>query len=151
MSQAKRINVILKKCWQSTERHMGYNSVDNIGVHSIQKGASWLQGSWTMGCVAGDDFTGRCICLLMKMMSSNFASLLAFFAPDTDEDWMKTNMGEVFPHFEAAEGMGRLLWMCLASLVQKGTSRFQVRGYRVPPPLSKTSMVSANEELYIEV
>jgi hypothetical protein len=61
---------------------------------------------------AGDEFT----CLL-NMMSSNFASLPAFFAPDSDEDWIKMNMGEVFPHFEAAEGMGCMLWMCLASLV----------------------------------
>jgi hypothetical protein len=67
---------------------------------------------------AGDEFTGRCICLL-NMMSSNFASSPVFFAPDTDEDWIKMNVGEVFPHFEAAEGMGHILWMCLASIVNR--------------------------------
>ena len=63
-----------------------------------------------------DEFTGRCICLL-NMMSSNFASSPAFFAKDTDKDWLKTNVGEVFPNFEATDGMGLILQMCLASLV----------------------------------
>jgi hypothetical protein len=142
-SQSKRISEILKKVLAEHEdevKGMGYDSVNDIGVHSIRKGAAsflaslpggpppaaiCLRGGWTMGHVkdiyfhqmqSGDEFTGRCICLL-NMMSSNFASSPAFFAKDTDEDWMKTNVGEVFPNFEATDGMGRILQMCLASLV----------------------------------
>ena len=80
---------------------MGYNSITDIGIHLIRKGAAsylallpggpspaaiCLQGGWTMGQVkdiyfhqmqAGDEFTGRCISLL-NMTSGEFASLPAF-------------------------------------------------------------------------
>jgi hypothetical protein len=162
-SQAKRISAILKKVLAEHKEevsNMGYDSVDNIVVHSIRKGTAsflaslpgvpppaviCLQGGWTMGHVkdnyfhqmqAGDEFTGRCICLL-NMMSSNFASSPAFFAPDTDKYWIKTNVGEVFPHFESAEGMGRILQMCLASLVHH---RDEVLGFNNPNHIARTSI-----------
>jgi hypothetical protein len=79
--------------------NMGYDSIDDIGVHSIRKGAAsylaslpggpppaaiCLRGGWTMGQIkdiyfhqmqAGDEFTGRCISLL-NMMSANFAAIV---------------------------------------------------------------------------
>jgi hypothetical protein len=85
---------------------------------------------------AGDEFTGRCVSLL-NMMSSNFASSPAFFADDTDEDWIKTNVEEVFPHFvESADGMGRILRMCLASLVHH---KDEVLGFD-PNHIARTSI-----------
>ena len=74
---------------------MGYDSIDDIGIHSVtRKGESThlaslpggpppaelcLIGGWSMGQVrdiywqqtqGGDEFTGRCACLL-SMMSEN--------------------------------------------------------------------------------
>jgi hypothetical protein len=120
---------------------MGYDSIKDIDIHSIHKGAAsylallpggpppaaiCLQGGWTiMGHVkdiylhqmqAGDGFTRRCISLL-NMTSANFASSPAFFDENSDKDWIKTLVHDVFPNFEYAEGMGRILWMCLASLI----------------------------------
>jgi hypothetical protein len=40
-----------------------------------------------------------------------------FFEANTDKDWTKTTIHDVFPFFEPADGMSRILWMCLASLV----------------------------------
>jgi hypothetical protein len=54
---------------------------------------------------------------LLNMISTNFASSPAFFVENTDEDWIKTSVRDVFPNFEYAEGMGSILWMCLASLI----------------------------------
>jgi hypothetical protein len=142
-SQAKRMSSILQRVLKEHEQEvlaMGYDSIKDIGVHSIRKGAAsylaslpggpppaaiCLRGGWTMGQIkdiyfhqmqAGDEFTGRCVCLL-NMMSANFASSPAFFDETTDEDWIQTTVREVFPHFETAEGMGRISRMCLASLV----------------------------------
>jgi hypothetical protein len=140
---ALRISSILQKVLKEHKQVvliMGYNSINDIGLHSIWQGpASYLaslpggpppaviclQGSWTMGHVkdiyfhqmqSGDEFMGQCISLL-NMMSTNFASSPAFFNGNTDEDWIKTTMHDFFPNFESAEGMGCILWMCLASLV----------------------------------
>jgi hypothetical protein len=142
-SQAKRVSSILQKVLKAHEPEvlaMGYDTVNDICVHSIWKGAAsylaslpggsppaaiCLRGGWTMGQVkdiyfhqmqAGDEFTGRCI-FLMNMMSANFASSPAFFNATTDKDWLNTTVSEVFPMFESTEGMGRILRMCLASLV----------------------------------
>jgi hypothetical protein len=41
----------------------------------------------------------------------------AFFDESTDKEWIKTTVSNVFLIFGATEGMGRILWMCLASLV----------------------------------
>jgi hypothetical protein len=144
-SQAKRVSSILQKVLKAHEPEvlaMGYDTVNDIGVHSsIRKGAaSYLaslpggpppaaiclqEGGWTMGQVkdiyfhqmqAGDEFTGRCISL-MNMMSANFASSPAFFNATTDGDGLNTTVHDAFPNFESTEGMVRILQMCLASLV----------------------------------
>ena len=120
---------------------MGYDSISDIGIHSIRKGAAsylaslpggpspaaiCLRGGWTMGQVkdiyfhqmqAGDEFAGRCISLL-NMMSGDFATSPAFFQEDTEEELISNVVSDVFPHFEtSADGMGRILRMCAASLV----------------------------------
>ena len=142
-SQAKRISKILSQVLKEHEQevlNMGYDSISDIGVHSIRKGAAsylaslpggpspaaiCLRGGWTMGQVkdiyfhqmqAGDEFTGRCISLL-NMMSGDFAMSPAFFKEDTDEDLISSTITDVFPHFQSTAGMGRILRMCLASLV----------------------------------
>jgi hypothetical protein len=50
-------------------------------------------------------------------MSANFASSRAFFKANTNADWTKTTVHNVFPYFESADDMGRILWMSLASFV----------------------------------
>jgi hypothetical protein len=120
---------------------MGYDSVSDLGLHSIRKGATsyplaslpgepspdaiCLQGGWTMGQVkdiyfhqmqSGDKFAGRCISLL-NMMSGEFASSPAFFKEDTDEELISRTVNDVFPHFQTTPGMGRILQMCTASLI----------------------------------
>jgi hypothetical protein len=54
---------------------------------------------------------------MLNLMSAKIATLAAFFEANTDEDWTKTTVHDVFPYFELADGMGRILRMCLASLV----------------------------------
>jgi hypothetical protein len=54
---------------------------------------------------------------MLNLMSTNFATSSAFFEANTDEDWTKTTVHDVFPYFESEDGMGRILRMCLASLV----------------------------------
>jgi hypothetical protein len=142
-SQAKRISDILQRVLKEHEQevlNMGYDSIKDIGVHSIRKGAAsylaslpggpppaaiFLRGGWTMGQIkdiyfhqmqAGDEFTGRC-CSLLNMMSADFASSPVFFDDTTNKEWIKTTVCDVFPHFETAEGMGRISRMCLASLI----------------------------------
>ena len=120
---------------------MGYDSISDIGIHSIRKGAAsylaslpggpspaaiCLRGGWTMGQVkdiyfhqmqAGDEFAGRCISLL-NMMSGDFATSPAFFQEDTEEELISNVVSDDFPHFEtSSDGMGRILRMCAASLV----------------------------------
>jgi hypothetical protein len=82
--------------------NMGYNSVNDIGLHSARKGASLylaslpggaqpaavcILGGWSMGQVkdiywrqmqAGDEFVGRSVSLL-SMMNGDFAASPAFF------------------------------------------------------------------------
>jgi hypothetical protein len=104
-SQAKGIGTILSKVLKENKEeviNMGYDSINDICVHSIMKGAAsylallpggpvpaamCLQGGWTMGQVkdiyfhqmqGGNDFTGCCISLL-NMTSGDFAMLPAFF------------------------------------------------------------------------
>jgi hypothetical protein len=68
-SQAKRVSSILQKVLKEHEQevlNIGYDSIHDIGVHSIQKGAAsclaslpgssppaaiYFQGDWTMGQV----------------------------------------------------------------------------------------------------
>jgi hypothetical protein len=119
---------------------MGYDSVDDIGLHSIPKGISTyvaslpggpspaalcLRGGWSMGQVkviyfhqtqGGDKYTGQCSTLL-NMMNGKFASSPTFFDEGVDANWMTDTIGKVFPNFQSIEGMDRILRISLASLV----------------------------------
>jgi hypothetical protein len=138
---------------------MGYDSIDDIGVLSIRKGAALylaslpggpppaaicLQGGWTMGQIkyiyfhqmqAGDKLTGRCISLL-NLMSANFALPPAFLDKSTDKEWVKTMVNNVFPMFGATEGMGRILWMCLPSLVHHRAKALSLDPNHIPRTIS---------------
>jgi hypothetical protein len=143
LNQAKRISNILIQVLKEHEQevlNMGYDSISDIGVHSIRKGAAsylaslpggpspaaiCLRGGWTMGQVkdiyfhqmqAGDEFTGRCVSLL-NMMSAEFATSPAFFKDDADDGLIDETVKAVFPHFFNVGGMGRILRMCTASLI----------------------------------
>jgi hypothetical protein len=142
-SQSARVSALLRKVLKEHEAEvisMGYDSVNDIGLHSIRKGASsylaslpggpqpaavCLRGGWSMGQIrdiywhqmqAGDEFVGRCVSLL-NMMNGDFAASPVFFDESMDEEWIKSTIGEVFPFFESAQGMQRILRMCLASLI----------------------------------
>jgi hypothetical protein len=142
-SQLDRASAILKKVLKENEQEvlsMGYNSVTDIGLHSIWKGVSTylaslpggpspaalcLRGGWSMGQVkdiyfhqtqGGDKFTGRCSTLL-NMMNGEFASSPAFFDDSVDANWMTETIGKVFPNFQSVIGMDRILRISLASLI----------------------------------
>lgn len=117
--------------------------VDEIGTHSIRKGASSyltslpggppaaassLRGGWTMGNVkdryfkyqeAGDQYVGRCLALL-PMLSVDLATSPPFFDIPPGGDYEEKINGIVtlqFSSFDNVFGFERLLRMCLASLV----------------------------------
>jgi hypothetical protein len=142
-SQSERASAILKRVLKEHEAEvlsMGFDSIDDIGIHSCRKGASshlaslpggpppaalCLRGGWSMGQVkdiywhqtqGGDEFTGRCGCML-NMMDDNFASSPAFFDDTVGDDWIQSMTGEVFPEFLSIPGFDRILRMCLASLI----------------------------------
>ena len=118
---------------------MGYDSIDEIGLHSVRKGVSTylasmpggpapaalcLRAGWSMGQVkdiyfhqtdGGDEFVGRCAAML-NMANGEFATSPAFFE-DVDNATLRNAICEVFPHFATTEGMDRILSRCLASLV----------------------------------
>jgi hypothetical protein len=73
---------------------------------------------------------------MLNLMSANFAPSPAFFKANTDEDWTKTTVYNVFPYFELADAMGRILRMCLASLVHH---RDKVLGFE-PNHIARTSI-----------
>jgi hypothetical protein len=142
-SQSARVSVLLRKVLEEHEDEvliMGYDSVTDIGLHSIRKGGSsylaslpggpqpaavCIRGGWSMGQIrdiyyhhmqAGDAFVGRCICGI-SMINGDFAVSPAFFDETMDEEWIKSMVSEVFPFFESVEGMQRILRMSLASLI----------------------------------
>jgi hypothetical protein len=119
---------------------MGYDSINDIGLHSTCKGAALylalllggplpaaicLRGGWSMGQIkdiyfhqmqSGDQFTGRCASLL-NMFWKDFAASPVVFDSTIEESWVNATIAEVFPAFAGIKGMQRILWMCLASLV----------------------------------
>lgn len=120
---------------------MGYN-VEDLGTHSIRKGASTyltslpggpsvaatcIRGGWTMGHIkdryfryfdSGDQFVGRCLALL-NIHSYEFACSPAFF--DVANEKEDTSINDVccvqFPVISKVLGFGQICRMCLASLV----------------------------------
>lgn len=120
---------------------MGYD-VENLGTHSIRKGASTyltslpggpsvaatcIRGGWTMGHIkdryfryfdTGDQFVGRCLALL-NIHSFEFACSPAFFDSTNETDDGKINdvCCSQFPVLSKVLGFGKICRMCLASLV----------------------------------
>ena len=142
-SQSARVSALLRKVLEEHEAEvieMGYDSVKDIGLHSIRKGASSLlaslpggpqpaaiciRGGWSMGQVAdiyyhqmqaGDEFCGRCVTLL-NMMNGDFGASPAHFDDSMDHEWIELMIAEVFPFFTDMHGMQRILQRCLASLI----------------------------------
>ena len=94
---------------------MGYDSIDEIGLHSIRKGVSsylaslpggpppaalCLRGGWSMGQVkdiyfhqtqGGDEFAGRCASML-NLMNGEFATSPAYFKSTVDESDKKKDI-----------------------------------------------------------
>jgi hypothetical protein len=122
--------VILKRVLKEHEAEvlsMGFDCIADIHIHSCRKGASshlaslpggpppaalCLRGGWSMGQVTdiywhqtqgGDEFTGRCGCML-NMMDNNFASSPAFFDDTVGDDWIQSMTGEVFLKFLSIPG-----------------------------------------------
>jgi hypothetical protein len=120
---------------------MGYD-VDDLGTHSIRKGASTyltslpggpsvaaicLRGGWSMGHIkdryfkyfdSGDQFVGRCLALL-NIHSSSFACSPAFFnVIEGSKDDCEVNriVGLQFPVMSKVVGFGRICRMCLGSM-----------------------------------
>ena len=144
-SNAQRVNDILQKVLkehQTEVEAMGQGKIGDFGTHSLRKGVSTylaslpggpspaalsVRGGWSMGTVkdiyfdhaqGGDEFCGRCACLL-NMMDESFSMSALFFAEDADQQLIQDTINSTFPHFCKMEGMGRILRRCLASLVDR--------------------------------
>ena len=142
-SQKQRAGDLLRRCLKEHEGEvlgMGYDSITDIGLHLIRKGVSTylaslpggpspaalsIRGGWSMGQVkdiyfdhseGGDEFCGRCACLL-NLMSSNFATTPVYFLEKVCQKRLDATIGAVFPHFQKIDGMKRILTNCLASLL----------------------------------
>ena len=143
-SVAQRFSDLMKTVLVEHEkevRRMGFPNIDDIGTHSIRKGVSTylaslpggpppaalsVRGGWSMGQVkdiyfdhsnGGDEFTGRCACLL-NMMDLWFSVSPAFFDSDkVDPDEIQDLIDLVFPNFRNILPMQKILEMCLAALV----------------------------------
>jgi hypothetical protein len=142
-SQSARMGNLLKKALKEHEQEvlsMGYDCIEEIGLHSVRKGVSTylasmpggpsaaalcLRAGWSMGQVkdiyfhqtdGGDEFVGRCAAML-NMTNGEFATSPAFFQSTIENETIKGAVQDVFPHFYETEGMERILSRCLASLV----------------------------------
>ena len=142
-SQSARMGNLLKRALQEHKAEvlvMGYNTIDEIGLHSVRKGVSTylasmpggpapaalcLRGGWSMGQVkdiyfhqtdGGDEFVGRCAAML-NMSNGEFAVTPAFFDTNVNRETLKGAVRDVFPHFHNTDGMEKILNRCLASLL----------------------------------
>ncbi|KAL7561466.1 hypothetical protein ACA910_010981 [Epithemia clementina (nom. ined.)] len=118
---------------------LGYQHGD-IGTHSIRKGATTylsslpggppptaicIRGGWTMGHVkdiymryatAGDEFVGRCLCLL-PLLQAKFEVSPPHFGELVGDDMAKEMVSSQYPLVHLVNGFGKLCRMCLASTV----------------------------------
>jgi hypothetical protein len=112
----------------------GYNSIDDLGLHSIHKGAAsylalipggpspaaiCLQGGWLMGQIKDIHLVTNLLAG-MRHCSICFGEILqrpsVVFDSAIEESWVDAIVQEVFPAFVGVEGsMQRILWMYLAS------------------------------------
>ena len=144
-SNAQRVNDILQKVLkehQTEVEAMGQGKIGDFGTHSLRKGISmhlatlpggpsptalFVRGGWSMGTVkdihfdhaqGGDEFCGRCACLL-NVMDESFLMSALFFHEDADQQLIQDTINSTFLHFCKMEGMGRILRHCLVSLVDR--------------------------------
>ena len=144
-NQSSRVSHLFKKLLLEHKDQvlaMGYDSINELGLHSIRKGVSThlaslpggpppaalcLRAGWSMGPVkdiyyhqtqGGDEFVGRCAAML-NMFNGNFACSSAFFEGDDIE--LRTLADEAvkdnFPQHHEMDGMKRILHRCLASMI----------------------------------
>ena len=144
-NQSSRVSHLFKKLLLEHKQEvlaMGYESTNELGLHSIRKGVSThlaslpggpppaalcLRAGWSMGPVkdiyyhqtqGGDEFVGRCAAML-NMFNGNFACSSAYFEGDNTElssladEAVKDN----FPQHHEMDGMTRILHRCLASMI----------------------------------
>ena len=119
---------------------MGHDSIEELGLHSIQKGATTYlsslpggpslaaicrQAGWSLGHVQdlyifqtqeGDEFVGRCLSML-NMMNGNFASSPATFRDTAGSDLIDDALSKVFPHHHKMDGAKQFFTRCLASMI----------------------------------
>ena len=144
-NQSSRVSNLFKKLLMEHESEvlvLGYDSIHELGLHSIRKGVSTylaslpggpppaalcLRAGWSMGPVkdiyyhqtqGGDEFVGRCASML-NMFKGDFACSPAFF--DGDDIHMSeladAAVRDNFPHHHEMDGMKRILHRCLAAMV----------------------------------
>jgi hypothetical protein len=178
-SQSARMGNLLKKALQEHEAEvlaMGYDSIDEIGLHSVRKGVSTylasmpggpapaalcLRAGWSMGQVkdiyfhqtdGGDEFVGRCAAML-NMANGEFASSPAFFHAEADEETLKGAIRDVFPHFYNTEGMERILNRCLASLLHHSDYVLKLPAHHIARsiPLFRQRVLSNQLKTHVKV
>ncbi|KAL7566582.1 hypothetical protein ACA910_000646 [Epithemia clementina (nom. ined.)] len=112
----------------------------DIGTHSICKGATTfvsslpggppptavcIRGGWMMGNVkdiymqyalAGDEFVGRCLCLL-PLLQAEFDVSPPQFADWVGDDVQEKLVAAQFPMIHQISGFGKLCCMCVACIV----------------------------------
>ena len=144
-NQSSRVMHLFKKLLSEHKNEvlaMGYDSIDELGLHSIRKGVSThlaslpggpppaalcLRAGWSMGPVkdiyyhqtqGGDEFVGRCAAML-NMFNGNFACSPAYFQSENIELSALVNeaVKDNFPHHHEMDGMARILHRCLASMI----------------------------------
>lgn len=119
---------------------MGYDNIEELGLHSMRKGVTTYlmslpggpsaaaicrRAGWSLGHVKdayifqtqdGDEFVGRCASML-NMMNGDFASSPPFFRDTLESDLSDEALAAVFPHHHIMDGSKQLLNRCLAALV----------------------------------
>lgn len=140
--QSKRFGKILASVLvrnSEAVRKLGF-SLHDVGTHSIRKGAvSYLsslpggppsaaiciRAGWTMGKIkdvymryvtSGDQFVGRCLCLL-PILRVDFGCSPPYFVKVHDAAWLDELNRCQFPMIQLIAGLGRLSLMCLASII----------------------------------
>lgn len=175
--QAKRfgkiISAVLKRN-RNLVSELGF-SLSDLGTHSIRKGAvSYLsslpggpataaiciRAGWTMGKIkdvymrfvtAGDQFVGRCLCLLPILRSEFGCSPPYFVQADNtnNNEWIDDMRKSQFPMVCSVHGLGRLTKMCLASILYH--RHWLLSSLRVNHVFLITSSVLRNGELLQQV
>jgi hypothetical protein len=118
---------------------MGYKRSEELGTHSIRKGAVsyialmpggpsavavCIRAGWTMGKVkdvymryvtSGDPFVGRTLCLL-NVLSPDFGVSPPHFCTE-DFDWIEQCHTLQFPMIARVDHLKKLTRMCLATII----------------------------------